>query len=76
MASHSARPAPRVSKGGPQTSDEDRPDRAIPLPESFEELKLQRGRLIDHFGHQHSEHIFANWSPQAIWALGIRRVPQ
>jgi hypothetical protein len=38
------------------------------------ELKSQRGRLVDRFGHEHSESIFRNWSTAAIKAMGIRRV--
>lgn len=37
-------------------------------------LAAQRGRLIDRYGHEHSEAIFSNWTPAAIRALGIRRV--
>jgi hypothetical protein len=32
------------------------------------------GRLIDRYGHEHSEAIFRNWTPAAIKAMGIRRV--
>ena len=32
-------------------------------------LAAQRGRLIDRYGHEHSEAIFSNWSPEAIRAL-------
>jgi hypothetical protein len=33
-----------------------------------------QGRLVDRFGHEHSEAIFRNWTPAAIKALGIQRV--
>ena len=45
-----------------------------------EELELalielqQQGRLVDKYGHEHSEAVFKNWTPRAIRALGIRRV--
>ncbi len=71
---HTARPAPDISEGGPQTPDEDRLDGAISFSDSVEQLKLQCGRLVDRFGHQHSEHIFENWSPAAIKAMRIHRV--
>jgi hypothetical protein len=32
------------------------------------------GRLVDSYGHVHSEAIFLNWSPAAIVAFGIRRL--
>jgi len=38
------------------------------------EVQAQPGRLIDRYGHEHSEAIFRNWTPAAIKAMGIRRV--
>ena len=49
---------------------------AIRCPE-FEierDLLERRGRLVDRYGHEHSEPIFTNWTPAAIRALGVRRV--
>ena len=46
----------------------------LELDELVHELETQRGRLIDRYGQEHSEAIFRNWSPQAIRALGVRRV--
>lgn len=31
--------------------------------------------LIDKYGHRHSAAVLTNWSPLAIKALGIRKVP-
>ena len=42
--------------------------------EAQAKLKAQRGRLVDRYGHEHSEAIFENWTPAAIRALGIHRV--
>ena len=37
-------------------------------------IELQQGRLLDKYGNEHSEAVFKNWTPQAIRALGVRRV--
>jgi len=37
-------------------------------------IQLEHGRLVDRYGHEHSEAIFLNWSPKALRALGVRRV--
>ena len=47
---------------------------SISLPNNIAGLEAQRGRLIDRYGHEHSEAIFSNWTPAAIRALGVRRV--
>jgi hypothetical protein len=40
------------------------------------ELQLQQGRLVDKYDHALSESIFKNWTPKAIRALGVHRIPQ
>src|SRR6185312_311357 len=47
---------------------------AVPVGAALTELQAQLGRLIDRYGHEHSEAIFCNWTPAAIKAMGIRRV--
>ena len=32
------------------------------------------GQLIDKHGHHHTEAVLTAWSPQALKALGVRRV--
>ena len=72
--SHKAKPAAAATANGPCKND--RLTGATSLPDSIEQLKPQHGRLIDRFGHEHSEHIFKNWSPAALRVMGIRRVPE
>ena len=69
---HKMRPAPAVAGSGPRKID--RPPRAISSDNTLTELQAQPGRLIDRYGHEHSEAIFRNWTPAAIKAMGIRRV--
>jgi hypothetical protein len=33
----------------------------------------QQGRLVDKYGHVHSESVLENWSAAALKALGIHR---
>jgi hypothetical protein len=33
------------------------------------------GQLVDRWGNKHSESVFTHWSPAAIKALGITRLP-
>jgi len=32
------------------------------------------GQLVDRYGHVHGEIVLTAWSPQALKALGVRRV--
>jgi hypothetical protein len=41
-----------------------------------QQLEGRPGRLVDKYGHPHSEAVLRNWSPAAIRALGIRRRAQ
>ena len=66
---HSKNPGAGATARG--AGDVDAGKRLIPSPN---EPGVQRGRLIDRYGHEHSEAIFRNWTPQAIRVLGIRRV--
>jgi hypothetical protein len=69
---HTTRPAPAIAGSGPLEID--RPPRAISSDNTLNELQAQPGRLIDRYGHEHSEAILRNWTPAAIKAMGIRRV--
>ena len=33
----------------------------------------QLGRLVDKYGHAHSEGVLTSWSPIALKVLGVRR---
>jgi hypothetical protein len=61
-------PRPNKSPDPCQTPDEFDEELELALIES------QLGRLVDQYGHEHSEAIFKNWSPKAIRALGIHRI--
>jgi len=39
-----------------------------------EEQAPRVGHLIDKYGHLHTEAVLTAWSPQALKALGVRRV--
>ena len=41
------------------------------LEQCLIEIESQQGRLLDKYGHEHSEAIFENWARRAIRALGI-----
>jgi hypothetical protein len=39
-------------------------------------LQRTSGPLVDRFGVTRHERVLRNWSPAAIKAMGIRRVPE
>lgn len=61
-------PRPSKSPDCCQTPDEFDEEHEIALIES------QQGRLLDKYGHEHSEAVLRHWSLKAIRALGIHRI--
>ena len=69
-----------MAKAAPTLADSDlREDCLVGRLDTFSHTNsiatAQADQLVDRYGHLHSEAIFRNWSPAAIKALGVRRIP-